>query len=221
MVITKIERQKRNPHRVNIFADGEFAIGLHEETFIKFRLKKGDPIDEGLLREIESSEEFNLAKQKALRLLSYRLRSEKELRTRLKEEEYPPDIIDKTVEFLYGIGVLDDTAFARAFINQSLMRRPVGKSRLHRELRQRGIDKETVQSVLQELLTDHQEHQLADEAAQKLLKRLPPATNKLTEQKQRRRIANFLARSGFPWPTISATLKTIAWRHGADQEEDE
>jgi regulatory protein len=220
MVITKIERQKRHPHRVNVYADGEFAIGLHEEIFLKFRLQKGDRLDYDILKEIEAAEEFNLAKEKAFRLLSYRLRSEKELRGRLEESEFHPAVIDKTIEHLRAARILDDTMFAKAFVNQLLMRKPAGKSLLQRELRSRGITKEIIQEVLRERLTDDEEQHLANAAVQKMLRRLPPAKGQINERKQRQRIANFLARRGFSWPTISAALRNVSNRYAHTEEEE-
>ena len=220
MVITKIERQQRHPHRVNVYVDGEFAFGIHEEVLIKLGLRKGDGLQPQAIKEIESAEEFNLAKEKALRLVSYRLRSEKELRSRLEEKEFHPTIIDRTIEHLRTIGILDDNKFAFAFVNNLLMRKPAGKTLLQRELRSRGIPSETIQHVLQEKLGDQEEQDLALEAVRKLLKRYQSSSGQTDEKKQRQRIANFLARRGFGWSTINFVLKTLVQHQVTTSDEE-
>ena len=77
MVVTKIERQKRHPQRVNIFLDDEFAFGIHDAVLVKAGIAKGDRLSEDDIARLQSLQETKLAMERALRLLSHRRRSEK------------------------------------------------------------------------------------------------------------------------------------------------
>ncbi len=209
MLITKIERQLRHRRRVNVFVDGAFAFGLHEEVLGRFGLRAGDTLDEHALKEIESEEEFNLAKEYALRLVSYRLRSEKEVRARLAEKEFHPAVIDRAIGHLQSSGVLNDNKFARAFVNQILMRKPSGRALLQRELRSKGIPRETIQDILHETLGEEEELHLAREAVRKILKRYRSSRIPMDEKKKQKRIESFLVRRGFQWTTIYSILRTL------------
>ena len=210
MFVTKIERQKRHGQRVNVYLDDAFAFGIHEEVLVNFGIKKGDHLTPQSIKEIESAEEFNLAKEKAFRLLHYRLRSEQELRRRLEEQEFHPAVIDKTIERMRSAGIIDDNKFARAFVHQLLMRKPAGKALLQRELRARGISKETIEEIVHETLGETEEQRLAREAVKKIMKRRHSTGNPLDEKKQNQKIANFLLRRGFGWATIKSILQSFS-----------
>jgi regulatory protein len=209
MVITKIERQKRHPQRVNIFVDGEFALGLHENVLVKFGLRKGDALDEHTLETIERDEEFHLAKEKALRLLGRRARSEKELRDKLREKEYHPDAINNAIESMRTLGLINDLSFAQTYVHDLLLRKPSGKVFLKQKLRSKGIDIETIQKVLDSISETNDENEIALTAARQILKRYSKSKKRLDNMKKKQLLAANLARRGFNWTTINSTLKNI------------
>lgn len=222
MVITKIERQKKNPKRVNIFCDDEFVIGLHQDVLLKAGLRKGDTIDEKKLEELQSAEEFSLAKDKALRFISYRQRSEKEVRSRLIEREFHPSVIDRVVSYLREVMLLNDRAFAEAYVHDVLMRKPAGATLIRRQLQLKGVDKDIIDRVVEDKLGSETQSMLAREAAKKYMRRYRPATGgtrkkqerypkgRITRRvvnKQQKRLSDFLARRGFAWDTVSSVVK--------------
>jgi regulatory protein len=207
MIITSIERQKKNPKRVNIFCDDEFAAGIHEDVLMKFRLRKGDTLDEEQLRQLQSAEELNLAKQKAFRFMSYRQRSEKELRAKLLEHEFHPSIIEEVTSSLKQTGMLNDRVFAEAYVHDLLMKKPSGGTLIRRQLRLKGIENRIIEDVLKEQLDSETQTSLAREAAKKHMRRYGIARKKHDRLKQQKRLADFLARRGFTWETVAATVK--------------
>ena len=64
-VITKIEVQKKNQDRVNIYVDENFFMAIYKELVFTFNLKKGDIIEEENLRQILKDEMFLKGKNKA------------------------------------------------------------------------------------------------------------------------------------------------------------
>ena len=69
-IITKIESQKKNNDRVNIYVDGEFFMAVFTELIYTFNLKKGMEIDQNNLTYILKEEMYIKAKNKALNILS-------------------------------------------------------------------------------------------------------------------------------------------------------
>jgi regulatory protein len=138
---------------------------------------------------------------KAYRLLAFRARSEKELRDALARAKFAKEIIAAVIDDCKRKRYLDDTSFARQFIQSRLRNRPMGRERLTMELRQKGIDASTIAAALDEVLTEQEAITLADQLAEKQRKRLAS----LPPMKARQRLADFLRRRGFDWETIQGT----------------
>jgi len=194
MVITRLERQKKRRHRVSVYLDGDFAFGCNEEVIFRFGLHKGMELDDAKRREVEDYDNRVQAKLAAERLVGARMRSEQELRRRLKDKEYPEDIIDETIATFTRVGLIDDRAFAEAFVRDRLRLRPRAASLLRRELRQRGIAKDIIDDVLAAQFEEHDENELARGMAEAYLRSHP----RLERLVLKRRLAGFLQRKGFP-----------------------
>ena len=69
-IITKIEAQKKNNDRVNIYVDEKFFMAIYKELVFTFNLKKGQEIDPNYLKNILDDEMYMKAKNKALNILS-------------------------------------------------------------------------------------------------------------------------------------------------------
>ena len=90
--ITAITVQKKNPDRVNIYLDGEFAFGVARITAAW--LKNGDLLSEEKIARLLAEDEREWAYQQSLLYLSYRARSEKEIRQNLRKHEVSVDVIE-------------------------------------------------------------------------------------------------------------------------------
>ncbi len=209
MIVTNIERQKRNPRRYSIDIDGEFAFGIDEEVLARYGLRKGDQLDEQTYQSITSTEEFTRAKQIALRFIGYRLRTEKELRLKLAEKEFMPDTINKVIEHLQSLNLLDDRKFARAFVHDAQLRKPAGPRLLRQQLMLKGVQRETIDTVLHDTVDAFTEQSSALQAAEKVMKKFTASRKSTDVLKQRQKIAQFLARRGFSWSVISPVLQTL------------
>ncbi|MEO8168941.1 MAG: RecX family transcriptional regulator, partial [bacterium] len=150
MRITRIESQKKNPARKNLYADGEFLTGVSAETLIRFGIRTGDEIDEEKLKALQATEELQGAKSVAFRFLARRQRTEKEIRDKLREKEFGDEEIGKTIETLRGLGFLNDREFAGSYIRHQLTLRPKGKILLKQKLLMLGVAKDVVDAALEE-----------------------------------------------------------------------
>jgi regulatory protein len=209
MIVTKIERQKRHPDRVNIHLDGVFAFGLDEEVLLRHGLRKGDAIDERTHRELLGAEAYSRARAAALRYLSYRLRSEREIRTKLAAGEVPPGVIDRVVEALAALGLVDDRRFASAFVHDARLRKPTGERLLRQQLAVKGVPRTVIDAVLAENTSREEDHSAALEAARALLRRYRASRKHTDDAAQRRRVAQFLVRRGFEWSVITPVLRAV------------
>ena len=209
MRITKIESQKKNPHRKSIHADGQFVLGLSEETLLRSGLRTGDQITDEKLKALIQEEETSGAKRLALRFLAHRPRTIKEVQNRLRENEFSDSDIKQTIENLERAGLLNDAEFARMYVRDALSTKPTGKNLLKRKLLLLGIEKATIDEVLTDAFADVDDKASALEAGRKFLKK-STATRKASAQTQlRNRLASFLGRRGFGWDTIRPVLKEL------------
>ncbi|MEI5742346.1 recombination regulator RecX, partial [Staphylococcus aureus] len=77
--ITKIEVQKKNKERFNLFLDEQFEMGIDIDTLVKFNLKKGQQLEAADMAEIQKYDHYRIGLNKAIQYLSYKKRTEKEV----------------------------------------------------------------------------------------------------------------------------------------------
>ena len=209
--ITAIEPQKRDPNRVNIHLDGNYAFGLSRITAAW--LKVGQELSEDKIASLQAEDSRELAYQQALLFLSYRARSESEIRQNLSKHEIPSDVIEQTLERLSENRLADDHQFARAWVENRNTFRPRSRRALQMELRQKGLSDETSQSALEGL----DEEALAYEAGLKKARRLQ------SEEWSgfRKKLSEHLARRGFPYSVIASVVSRIWKETHTEQQNDQ
>jgi regulatory protein len=202
--ITAIEPQRR-AGRVSIFLDGEFALGVHEEVAAALGLQPGQTMGPEELQAMVRAETHRRAKETALRLLGFRARSREELRRRLDRKGYEQIVIDEVLEELSSAKLLDDTQFTRAWVEARTTGRPMGQQRIAWELRQKGVDPETIGEALAERSSPDAELGLALTVGRQTVERV----RGLERQSARRKLAAVLQRRGFSWSVISVVLERL------------
>lgn len=207
--ITAIIIQKRNPNRVNIHLDGEFAFGLARITAAW--LRNGQELDEKKIEQLQAEDSKERALQQALLFLSYRARSESEIRKNLQKHEIPEIVIEETLERLRKDKLVDDGQFAQTWVENRSTFRPRSRRMLAMELRQKGLDDESMESALE----DVDDEALAYEAAQKRA----PRFNNLEWIEFRKKLSGFLARRGFSYSVITPVVSRI-WKETRAEEQN-
>lgn len=201
--ITAIRRQQKNPERVNIFLDNTYAFAATREQAIDASLIIGRELSVDEVATLRAGDQVSKAVESALRLLVVRPRSEHELRDRLKRKEFDSETIDLALERVRNWGYLDDAEFARRWVDNRIQHRPRGERMLKQELRAKGVDRATIDDVLEE--ADIDEVGAAVAFAEKAAERM----RNLDPQVARRRLSGQLSRRGYGWDAISAALKLI------------
>ncbi len=90
-------------------------------------------------------------KDYAAKLLSFCDRSEKEIREKILKKGYSEAECEEAIAFCREYGYIDDTRFAEHFVHDAVQLKKLGKSRIVMELRQKGVDPDTVQEALEDI----------------------------------------------------------------------
>jgi regulatory protein len=142
----------------------------------------------------------------AARFLEQRARSVAEVRRRLSGAGYQTELVEAAIERLLEFGMLDDEAFARAWVESRDRARPRGERAIRQELGLKGVDRATIDLVLSErreavagVPGDDGETLTPDRsAAERLLARHARSLARVADPRQRRQRAYaLLARNGF------------------------
>ncbi|MGH2674242.1 MAG: regulatory protein RecX [Actinomycetota bacterium] len=144
-------------------------------------------------------------KDRALRLLAVRSRSQHELRTRLLRAGYEPEEIDSALADLEGVGLIDDERFARE-VAEHQRRRGMGRRAGLAALRVKGVDRDLAERTVDEVQPED-DADLAFELARARLERL----RALSPDVVYRRLVGFLIRRGYePIIARSAVQRALA-----------
>ena len=195
MKITKIEQQKNNQDRWSVFIDEEFAFGVSTEEIFIFKLTVGKEISREELENLLKEKDYSKAKDIALKFLSYKARSEKEVRDKLVSKEVESMTIDRVIEFLKRYDYINDEKFANSYVRERIRLKLEGRKKLVYDLRQKGIKQEIIDHVL-----DNTDIDEIDQAIKLLEKKVHDKTE--LDIKEKQRIYQFLLRKGFSYDII-------------------
>jgi regulatory protein len=109
--------------------------------------------------------------ERALNLLSYKPRSRAEMRSRLMEKDWAEEaVVDQVIARLEELGYLNDEQFAANFASSRLTAKPIGRTRLRRDMQRKKLSSETIESALDEAYDQQTEEELIQRAINKRLR---------------------------------------------------
>jgi regulatory protein len=132
------------------------------------------------------------ARTVCLRLLTGTPRTRKQLADALRRREIPDEVADRVLSRFEDVGLIDDTAFADAWVESRHHSRGLARRALARELRTRGVDSTVIDQAVDQL-----DAQREEETARALVARKLAATRGLERDRRIRRLAGMLARKGY------------------------
>jgi len=204
--ITALKPQKKNRERVNVYLDGRYTFSL---TAIEAAtLRRGQFLSDQEIKDLLERDSFQKAYDRALRFLSYRPRSEGEMRRYLQGKRVSPAIEAEVVERLTLAGLLDDQAFASYWVENRESFKPRGRHALRYELRQKGLGEEIIALALEDI----DEEDSAYRALINRAGRIAP----LDRGAFRKKLGSFLRRRGFSYEAINAALER-AWQEMVEE----
>ena len=202
-IITKIESQKKNNDRVNIYVDGEFFMAVFTELIYTFNLKKGMEIDQNNLTYILKEEMYIKAKNKALNILSKADQSEKKIREKLSSE-FEEDTIDIVIEFLLKNKFIDDDLLAQKIVNTNVNLNKCGRNKIKQNLYNKVICIESINEAISEIDKD-----VEFENAMYLAKKRYERVKNEDKRKIYQKISQHLAYKGFDYDIIKRVLNKL------------
>ena len=145
------------------------------------------------------------ARNNAYALLRIRPRSEREIRDRLKLKGYGREITEEIIAGLKTIGDIDDSKFARLWLESRMHSNPVGDVVLKRELQIKGLSDAIIADALQHKAENYDEYEIALSMAGERFERL----KKLDRQKAGKRLYDFLLRRGFTYDNVKRVVEQL------------
>ena len=158
LVVTEMKAGVKNPERVNVFVNSQFAFSLDVAQVVDYKLKVGVVLDETRFEELRKASEFGKLYQRTLEWVLLRPRSMRETREYLYRKlkvsssgrsltevsEISQAIIDRLCEK----GYIDDRKFAEFWVENRFVKKGVSQKRLRMELMKKGISQEVIDEVL-------------------------------------------------------------------------
>ena len=197
--ITRLAVQKKNPKRVNVYLDGNFAFGLYRDTAAWLEI--GQVLSDEKINELLVKDQEREVYQKAVEFISYKPRTSQETRRKLQKAGYDESLIENTLAQLTQYGLLNDESYAGQWVDERKRLKPRSKRMLAYELRKKGISDDLIQSAVE----DVDDFQSAREIAESRLYRYEG----LSKFEFRTKLGNYLAGKGFSYDVISETTQAL------------
>ena len=210
--VTRVAQQKKDLDRASVFIDDAFAFGLAVDLVIEAGLRKGVALTADEQRALLVRQEAFAAKASALAGVANRARTSEEVRRSLSKKGFAEAIVEDTVAHLEGLGLVDDAAYARAFVRGRFEARGYGPARLRQDLQKKGVDRRTIDAALEEL-TDSED--LGAEAREQAEKKWRALRSEDDVRKRKKKTMDYLVRRGFGFDTAREAVD-----RAADAEED-
>lgn len=198
-IITSIKQQK-NKDRVNVYLDDKFGFGIDLDNFVLLHLKVDAELTEKEVEEIVKKAEFQKTWDKLLRFAMVRPRSGKEISNYFTRKRVPPFLHLELLKKLKHLELLDDEKFAKWWVEQRIEFKNKSKRVIQMELRQKGISKDIIDSVLEETPVDE------EKMARELLEKKTYKWKNLEPRIARQKMSQYLAGKGFSWDVIEKVV---------------
>jgi len=193
--------------RVKVSLDSGYAFTLTE--VVGARLRVGEELSMGQIEELLQESAVEEAYNWALNFLSYRPRSQAEIRRYLARKRISSGTIEAVLGRLERAGLVHDLEFARFWVENREAFRPSGARLLRYELRRKGLGEEAISEALASLDEEASAYRAACKASGRYAK--------LSEPEFSRRLGAHLARRGFPYALIQDVLRRV-WQERENRD---
>lgn len=203
-IITKIEVQKRNKDRVNIYINDEFAFACSVELVYTHGLSKDKIIEKNSLEEIVNEDNYIKCKNTSLKMLERSHKTEKQITDKLIEKGYDEKVVKRTKEFLKQYDFINDDRYVQMYIKDKMNSQ--GRNKVKYDLINKGICEERINEKLCHIDRESEENsafKLAEKKYNLLIK---------SEQDIRiinRKLREYLTRKGYNLDIIQNVLNQV------------
>ncbi|GAB4369816.1 MAG: hypothetical protein Kow0042_11710 [Calditrichia bacterium] len=201
--ITHMYMRKGKPERFVVTIDDDQEIIFTPETILKYVLASDKEFSDREFLQILEEDSVRQAKDQAMRYLAIRPHSRLELVKKMRTKGYRYEVINRALDELEKLDLVNDSEFARLFIQNELKLRPVARVMLQQKLAARGIDREIYLPLLQEMYSEEMELKLVRELTQKFLQ----SPSRQADRKVKEKLVRHLQNKGFQWDHIQQALE--------------
>jgi len=196
MIITAIKQQVRAKGRYSIYVDSQYAFSLSADALLTEHIVLGQELSVTEVRSYKRLSEQDKAADLAISYAVSRRRSRWELYDYFRRKGWDEALQQKIIARLERLGLVDDEAFAEAWVRNRRLLKAVSRRRLVQELHQKHVADELIERVLRRDETS--EHDV--------LLELVVRKRKQTRYQDDTKLMQYLARQGFGYDDIKAAL---------------
>ncbi len=187
MVVLEVKEYKNGKVRIKL--DNGVSFLLYKKEAASFNLKEEEVIDDCIWNQIQEEILVKRARKRVMYLLQKKDYTEKQLRDRLKLDEYPEDIAENAISYVKSYHYVDDGRFASNYVHYHQQNKSVLQMKM--ELKQKGVSSDQIQQAFDQELEVSQEEVIYNYLRKK---NYDPTT---ADEGEKRRIYQFLMRKGF------------------------
>ena len=197
--VIKVKRSTKYNDRIIITFENKSVLKVPESAFLLHPIKIGDSISRKDIKKYDKKMRLQEAKDRAFKLLSYRMRSVGEIKKRLREKSFLLDEIEATVAHLKKLNYLNDLEFARAFAKEKVKLKMIGPLLLQSQLFKYHIQASLIDQTLSEIYEQVDPHILIEMH----LDKRSIAKGYILDNNQKKKLNDYLSRKGFTWAQIN------------------
>lgn len=192
--ITSIQVQKNNKERYSIFINGQFLLGVAEQTLLECNLRKGVEITPAFFRKLQRKEGRFKVKSYMMKRLGRRDHARRELFNKARRKDYPQEIINCVLDELEQKGYLDEAKFAEKFASDKSKFSKWGPAKIKAHLLKKGISRSIAEQSIKKAF---EEIDLEETFFNLVLKRKRRFLREEDPYKRKHKVLNHLARKGY------------------------
>lgn len=202
--ITKIELQKRNKNRVNVYVNEEFLFSCSAEIIYRYNLKSGENIDIPFIEKIIEEDNFIKCKNDSLKFMERSYKTEKQIYDKLLIKGYDSKTIERVMSFLKEYNFIDDSKYVDMYIKEKSKLQ--GKNKIKYSLLQKGINESIIRNKLEYMGSNTEAEALAKIAENKYNQLIKREDDK---KKLYKKLGDFLIRKGYSYEDIKPILNKL------------
>ncbi|ASW42592.1 recombination regulator RecX [Clostridium isatidis] len=203
-IITKIEEQKKNKDRVNIYIDDEYAFSLSKEVLIKEGIKLKEKVDIDRIKKAAKEDDYLKCKSAALKIIDRSYKTEKEIWGKLLKKDFDIETINRTISFLKEYNFLSDIDYAKMYIKDKS--KSQGKNKIKYNLLKKGLNDTLIEQEISKINSEEEEetaYYLANKKYNILIKR------EKDNYKLSQKLYRFLVTRGYSYEIASKVIKKL------------
>ncbi len=209
--ITKIEIQKNNKSRINVYLDGKYSFSCSADIAYLHSLKKDEIVDALFFSKIADEDNYIRCKQDGLKVIERSFKTEREVYDKLLSKGYEEKHVIKTISFLKDYDYVNDKKYVKSYVKEKC--KMYGKKRIHFSLIKKGISKEIIEEIFKDYID---EAEMVYILANKKFDTLCKSEGNMLKLKNK--LSNYLLRAGYEYSDIKAAVDKVCLKAEKSEE---